>query len=142
MLNSEEPTGAGNEIIQIEDLAIHGGDLLEQKDYEGAFIAWLGVHQLAERIFGSDDPVSVDALRLAISSLDHIDRFNQADRLLKVVLGSNDDSDPIRGNSLAAGASWGNGTRRALHVPAQAAAVVVAMADAQLFSPWFETGAA
>ena len=52
------------------------------------------------------------------------------------------DSDPIRGNSLAAGASWGNGTRRALHVPAQAAAVVVAMADAQLFSLWFEAGAA
>ena len=49
------------------------------------------------------------------------------------------DSDPIRGNSLAAGASWGNGTRRALHVPAQAAAVVVAMADAQLFSLWFDT---
>ena len=82
MLNSGESTGIESDISRIEDLAREGEYLLEQWDYEGAFIAWLGVHRLAERTFGTDDQVSVDALRLAITSLELIERINHADQLL------------------------------------------------------------
>ena len=93
MLNPGESTEIGADISRIEKLAIEGGQLLEEKDYEGAFIAWLGVHRLAERAFGSEDQVSVDALRLAITSLDLIERINHAERLLEEAFGP-DVSDP------------------------------------------------
>lgn len=91
MLNPGDSTGVGAEISRIEKLAVEGGLLLEQKDYEAAFIAWLEVHRLAERAFGSDDQVSVDALRLAITSLDLIERITHAERLLGEVLAPEPD---------------------------------------------------
>lgn len=46
-------------------------------------------------------------------------------------------SDPIRANSVRARASWNRGTRT-FSVPGGEVVVVVAFADAELYSLWFE----
>ncbi|MCH2160309.1 MAG: hypothetical protein MK085_00400 [Phycisphaerales bacterium] len=84
-------------ILQIEDLANQGELLLAAEDFEGAFLAWLNVYRIAEEIFGMDDEVSVDALRLAMNSLGYLQRFNSADQLLRLA----SDSDLVAGEQEA-----------------------------------------
>ena len=76
-------------ILEIEELANQGEILLAAQDFEGAFIAWLSVYRIAEEIFGMDDEVAVDALRLAMNSLGYLQRFNNADRILRKASSAN-----------------------------------------------------